>query len=214
MTIKPHIRAVIFDLGGVLLRTNSQQPRIELATRFGISPSELEEIIFYNPISQKAERGEASVDQVWVEIASLLNRPVEEMPEIQRKYFEADQVDFDLIKLIQQLRGQYKTALLSNTWFVDLPTWMRDTLQIPDTFDVIISSAYHRMAKPEPGIFQLALDMVGAQPEETVFVDDNEKNIAAANALGIHTIRFKNAEQARNELLNLLKSQGNPNDLA
>jgi glucose-1-phosphatase len=200
---QPYIKAVIFDLGGVILRTEDPQPRVELAQRLGITRWELEEAVFNNPISQQAERGLATAEEVWAEVGRRLNLPGEEIVPVRRAFFGGDRVDFELIELIQQLRGQYTTALLSNTWLVDLPGFLRDDLQVPDTFDVVISSAQARVAKPDAEIFHLALEQVNAQPAEAVFVDDNAANIQAAAGLGIHTVRFLNPSQAQAELLAL-----------
>jgi glucose-1-phosphatase len=197
------VKAVIFDLGGVILRTEDAQPRTALAERFGITRQELEDVVFNNPIAQQAERGQATMEAVWAEIARRLDLPGEQIREVRRSFFGGDRVDFELIELIQQLRGRYRTALLSNTWIVDLPAFLRDDLQVPDTFDVVISSAQARTAKPDPEIFHIALDKVGARPEEAVFVDDSTFNIQAAAALGIHTVRFLNTAQARAELVAL-----------
>ncbi len=83
-------------------------------------------------------------------------------------------------------------------------------LQIPDTFDVVISSAQCRLAKPDPAIFRLTLEAVQAEPDEAVFVDDADKNIEAAAMLGIRTVHFRGAEQARAELSALLGLDAEP----
>jgi glucose-1-phosphatase len=198
------VRAVIFDLGGVLLRTDDPQPRARLAERLGLSREELEQIVFENPLSQQAERGMATPEEAWTEVARRLHVSMEEIPKIRREFFGGDRVDFGLIELIQNLRPAYTTALLSNTMIVDLPGFLREELRIQDTFDIVISSAHRKMAKPDPAIFHLALELVKARPQESVFVDDAARNIAAASAIGMNTIHFRSAAQARADLLALL----------
>ncbi len=198
------IIAIIFDLGGVILRTEDPQPRINLARSLGITRLELENIVFFNPVSQRAERGQASPDEVWISIARTLNLPVDRMPEFKKQFFNGDRVDDHLVEFIKKLRASYTTALLSNTWTVDLERALREDYKIVDAFDMVISSAYHQIVKPEPAIFKLALDLLKTHPEQTVFVDDAEKNITAAAALGIHTIHFRNERQARSDLLAIL----------
>ncbi len=205
MQRQAHIRAVIFDLGGVLLRTEDHQPREALAKQLGLPRAKLEDVVFQNPVAQQAEQGKASVAQVWKEAARELGQPESFIPTLSKQFFAGDRVDFELIDLIQRLRPAYTTALLSNTWIVDLPRWIREELEIPETFDMIISSAQLGLAKPDPAIFQQALKLVQAAADETVFVDDNERNIAAAQELHMHTIHFRNAAQARSELLGLVQ---------
>jgi epoxide hydrolase-like predicted phosphatase len=204
MVVQQQIRAVIFDLGGVLLRTDDPQPRTALAQRLGRSRADLENIIFGNPVSSQAEIGQATRSEVWKEIAQRLNLPEEEMPMIEQAFFAGDHVDFDLIHMIQTLRSSYTTALLSNTWNVDLETYLSNSLQILDTFDVIVSSAAFGVAKPDPRVYQGVLSLVQAKPEEAVFVDDNAANIASAAALGIHTVQFINSGQTKQALQDLL----------
>lgn len=205
MTGTQPIKAVIFDLGGVLLRTDDPRPRTDLASRLGLTRLKLEEIVFNNPVAQQAEIGQATIEAVWNEVIRLLDLPAQEIPAVRRAFFGGDSVDFELIGFIQSLRPHYTTALLSNSWMVDLPRFLREDLQIPDTFDVIISSAQQGMKKPDAAIFQAALMQVNARPDEAVFVDDFAHNITAAAALGIHTVHFTRAEQARSELKALLR---------
>ncbi len=204
MSANIHIKAVIFDLGGVLLRTDNPQPRTDLADQLGISRLKLEEIVFNNPVAQQAECGQATPEAVWIEAARLLDLPQSEIPALRRAFFGGDTVDFELIRFIQALRPAYTTALLSNTWFVDLPRFLRDDLQIPDTFDVVVSSAQQGVKKPDAEIFRATLKLVSASPNEAVFVDDFARNITAAAELGLHTIHFRSAGQAVSELKSLL----------
>lgn len=63
-----------------------------------------------------------------------------------------------------------------------------------------ISYSYHGVSKPNKESFELVLKQLEAQPNETLFIDDNEKNISAANNLGLNTIKFVNPKQLRGEL--------------
>ena len=65
--------------------------------------------------------------------------------------------------------------------------------------DMVISGVEHVM-KPDTRIFELALQRFGIKAEETVFIDDNPKNVAAANALGITGIVFEGKDKLQLEL--------------
>jgi len=198
--IQPVIRAVIFDLGGVILRTDDPGPRTALAERLGKTYAELDEIVFANPVSQAGERGLAAPEEVWAEVARLLSLPSGEVGQVRREFFAGDQVDMALVELIQGLRGRYLTALLSNHWIADMPRFLREELHVPDIFDLVISSAAIGLAKPDPQIFNLVLERLGVAPGEAVFVDDNLANIQAAGQMGIHAVRFFNLGQLRRDL--------------
>lgn len=202
------IRAVIFDLGGVILRTDDPAPRQLLAERLGYTYAELDSIVFNNPISQKAERGLATPEQVWGEIGQKLQIPDHEVAYFLREFFAGDTVDKTLIQFIGQIHAQHQTALLSNTWRKDLDRYIKEDLHFPDIFDLVISSAKIGIAKPDARIFQLTLQTLGVRPDEAIFVDDNRANIEAAAQLGMQAIRFLNRDQCLRDLLAYLQLPG------
>lgn len=72
-----------------------------------------------------------------------------------------------------------------------------------DRFRSILVSGEERLVKPDPAIYRLALDRFGLSAGESVFIDDNAANIAAAAALGIHAIHFTDAGSLRAALRDL-----------
>ncbi len=206
---KPDIRAVLFDLGGVILRTDDPTPREELAQRLGLSRYELEEIVFGNPVALKAEAGQASMDEVLQEIGHRLHLAPHETQEVIQSFFAGDKVDFNLVDQIRRMRLRYKTGLLSNGWRTNLSAYLHNELKVPeDTFDVIISSAACKMAKPDPKVYRLAVNLLEAEPAQVVFVDDNLRNIEAAQAAGLHAIQFVNSRQTEDDLASLIELPG------
>jgi len=117
---KSSIRAVLLDLGGVILRTDDLRPRQALAESLGRTYAELDKIVFGNPVAQRAERGQATLEQVWEEISRVLHLDPQQIPAFRRDFFGGDQVDFSLVDWIASLRGSCYTGLLSNTWYRDL----------------------------------------------------------------------------------------------
>jgi epoxide hydrolase-like predicted phosphatase len=193
------IKAVIFDFGGVLMRTEDQTPRRELSNRLDLKMERLYGLIFDSQSASKATLGEISVDQHWENVRLGLGLTLEEFPEVRRLFWAGDRLDADLVGKIRSLRPRYKTALLSNAWS-DLRRYLEDEWKIADAFDELIISAEAGMAKPEPEIFRLALSRLCVQPDQVVFVDDFPANIEAAQALGLNTVHFRSADQAAAEL--------------
>lgn len=201
------IKAVIFDLGGVIYRTEDPIPRTRLAESMGLSRAELEAIVFANPVALAGERGDASEADAWKETARLLSLPEAQIPAFRDAFFAGDRVDQELVEFIRSLRPTYTTALLSNNWSPDLEHTLRERLGIYEAFDVVISSAQRRVRKPDPEIFHYALEIVGARPKESIFVDDFEANTRAAASLGLHVVWFRATEQAVAELRALLQME-------
>lgn len=206
------IKALIFDFGGVLLRTMSQEPRDRLAAKFGLSRQELLSIVFDSQESQLEQLGRLSPGARWQRLAQDLRlKSQEELRAFQTEFFSADALDTELVAYLRRMRGPYKTALLSNAW-ANLAEWLRDRFRIDDCFDVIVISALVHMMKPDPAIYHYTLSQLQVAPQEAVFVDDTLPNVEAAAALGIHAIQFTTREAVLQELDALLQGMSNKGD--
>lgn len=93
------------------------------------------------------------------------------------------------------LRPRYQTALLSNS-FVGARREEEKRLRLSEITDLIVYSHEVGCSKPDPRIYAITCEQVGCQPEEIVFLDDAERNVAAAREYGIHAILFHDNEQA------------------
>ncbi len=199
------IKALISDLGGVLLRTRSDSSRRALEQRLGLLPNTIEARVFDSVLSQQAMRGEVSEEALWRALDRELDLARFGMTwhEFQGEFFAEDFLDEDLMRFIRSVRPEVKTGLLSNAW-----DGLRDVLHtrvpILDAFDVIVISAEVKIDKPDPRIYHLALDRLAVNPEEAIFVDDFRENVEAALALGLHSIQFQSSEQARRDIRALL----------
>ena len=94
-----------------------------------------------------------------------------------------------------------RTAALTNNWIGD-GTRERDWLG--DVFDVVVESAVEGLRKPDPRIYRVALDRLGAAPAATVFLDDIGRNLKPARELGMTTIKVDDEAQALAELAEAL----------
>lgn len=206
------IKALIFDFGGVLMRTMSQEPRDRLAAQFGLSREQLLSIVFDSQESQLEQLGRLSPGARWQRLAQDLGlQSQEELQAFQTEFFSADALDTELIAYLRRMRGPYRTALLSNAW-ANLADWLRDRFHMDDCFDVIVVSAAVHMMKPDPAIYHYTLSQLQVAPQEAVFVDDSPRNVAAAAALGIHAIQFTTREAVLEELAALLPAVRNKGD--
>src|SRR5262249_13062795 len=100
------------------------------------------------------------------------------------------ELNAELTAYFAGLRPRYRTAILSNS-FAGARSKEQEHYQFGDLCDLIIYSHEEGMSKPEPRIFELTCERLGVQPTEIVFLDDAEANVAAACALGMHGILFR-----------------------
>ena len=199
------VRAVIFDFGGVLVRMVDDRPRRELAEQLGVELSHLDNLVFFSESAQLASRGEISVAKHWQAVGLALGIAPRDMPAFLQKYWSADDVNWRLLEYIRSLHPRYKVGLLSNAWD-DLRQTMHQRWNIDGLFDELIISAEVKIVKPDPRIFQLAVDRLKVQPQEAVFVDDIMENVAAARTQGLIGIQYLELDQTLAELRYALPS--------
>lgn len=103
------------------------------------------------------------------------------------------------IQLIQQLRPQCKTALVSNA-ASDVRQFVPG-LDLTALCDELIVSAEVGMVKPNPQMFALACERLGVTPDQAIMIDDVKDNCDGARAAGLQTIWYHSYLQCKEELL-------------
>ncbi len=208
MPVNP-IRNIIFDLGGVILNIdprltvdafrslgwrdffeeNNQTNGKELFYRLESGNSSPE--VFRNNIRRIADiqRNDEEIDAAWA--AMILDIPT------------------DRIRYLEELKKSYRLFLLSNTNEIHRIKFHRDFetdfgYSFYDLFEHNFYSHEMGMRKPDPQIYIQALTEAGLVPEETLFIDDMEENIVAAQTIGMKGLHIKPGTLMRN-LPNYLK---------
>ncbi len=197
------VKAVAFDVGGVLLRTEDATSRHALEARFGLAPGGLADLVFNNPVSQKATLGLASEDEIWAYVAGKLNLANGQLEEVRRQFWAGDAWDETLLSFAEGLRPAARTAVLSNAWPNARLAFGAHLSR--RAFDAVIISAEEGCAKPDEKIYRLLLERLGTQAAETVFVDDMAENVAAAKAIGIQALRFTSTAEILDDIRRLLR---------
>jgi epoxide hydrolase-like predicted phosphatase len=196
------IRAIIFDYGGVLVRTVNPVPRRELERRFGMPPGGASKAVLESSRWDEVQLGRISTAEFWADVGQRLGLNAGELAEFRRAFWAGDRLDEELVTFIRNLRAEgYRTVLLSNA-----PTGLRQHLEqlgIADAFDALVISGCEGLMKPAPAIFELALARVGVAAEEAVFVDDFRVNVVAAWQVGLHATSFRGLSPLRKWLQDL-----------
>jgi putative hydrolase of the HAD superfamily len=196
------IRAFLFDVGGVLLRTRDRASRERWERRLGLAVGKLDEIVFRNPIAFRATVGQATAEDVWQYVAAQFDLTSEDLSKLRVDFWSADRWDEDLLAFIDVLHAQYLTGVISDAW-----PGARAAVEAQvhaGRFDLILFSGEEGVQKPDPEIYRRALSRLGVSPAEAFFVDDRHKNVQGALDLGMHGTLFVNSEQLRGEIERLL----------
>lgn len=200
-----NFRAVIWDLGGVLVRTDDPLPRQALAHRLGHTRASLDQVVFGGESSCRAQLGELTEDQHWENVRQMLELPADGLSAFQREFWGGDRLDIDLVDYIRSLRPNLRTGLLSNN-FSSLRGNLTSHWKIADAFDAIVISSEVHLLKPDPLMYRLVLEQLQVEPGEAIFVDDFIENIVGAQTAGMYAVHFQAPDQARMEINRLLNT--------
>lgn len=198
------IHAIIWDIGGVIERTEDPTPRQRAADRLGMDVPDLSHLFFGHTDNFRVQLGEITPDEHWENVRTELGLSKRELVSVRQAFFAGDRIDMDLVSTIRELKQDYCTAVLSNYMTV-LRERITEEWDIGDAFHHLIISAEVGLMKPHPEIYEFALETIGFAPEETVFIDDFIENIEGAQNVGIHGILFTSPEQVRTNLDEMLK---------
>jgi epoxide hydrolase-like predicted phosphatase len=188
------VRAVFFDIGGVLLRTVNPEPRRQWEQRLGLEAGQLAKLVFDNPVAQRATVGEATEAEVWREIGRALNLPPQLVSELREDFFAGDRWDEDLLAFVRKLRSRIRTGVISNGWpgaQRAMAKWIN-----PETFDAVVFSGVEKCRKPDEKIYRLALARLDLIPQEAMFFDDTRENVDGAGRVGMQAVLFEGPHPA------------------
>ncbi len=182
-------RAVIFDFGGVLVKTQDYAPRHRWDETLGMPHGTVESIVHGSRSWLQLMRGEIDHAEYWADVAARLNISDAAVAELMRDFYSGDRLDQELVHCIHTLRERgHQVALLSNAT-VALPAELME-LGIYDLFDPLVISAHIGALKPEAEAYSTVLSRLGIPGEQAIFVDDVLANIEGAAALGIHGVHY------------------------
>jgi putative hydrolase of the HAD superfamily len=196
------IRNVFIDFGGVIMRTEDRQPRIQAAQKLGMTDRELEKVVFESQTAALASTGDIPEEAHWQAVAEALHLSREESDKVMDAFFAGDRADAVLLDYLRSLRPERKVCLISNAWSGLRAFIAKQNFQ--DVFDHMVISAEVGLVKPGAGIYRLALEELQAAAAESVFLDDVLANIEGARAVGMQGIHFTHPERSLDELKQLL----------
>ena len=196
-----NVRAVAFDLGGVL--THTAFGGLErYCAEAGLPAATLTGYFRGHPMMARLEVREITSRDFlkFVCIDTERTHGIRlDIHELARAAAEGERLNPDMLELVAEVRATCATALLTNN--VAEAGW-RESLPF-DLFDHVVDSSAVSLRKPDPRIYRLLLELLGTEPAETAFVDDLPDNLVPAREMGITAIQFTGLERCRDELIRL-----------
>jgi putative hydrolase of the HAD superfamily len=201
-------RAVIFDLGGVVMPSPLDAFR-EYERHHDLPHRFLSEIVLAggeNGAWSKLERGELTMEQFGTafeaECAAAGGTVV--AGDVFTMVHEGSGPRPEMLTAVARIREEgLKVAALTNNWRTDDSDSSGASL-LGDVFDIVVESAVEGLRNPDPRIYEATCARLGVQPSECVFLDDLGVNLKPARALGMATIKVGDPETALAELADVL----------
>lgn len=189
------IRAVVFDIGGILEITPDLGVTEKWEQRLHFKPGELNERM--GSLWRDGSLGNCTLEDVIRALREKVGMDQKQIDDFLDDLWSEylGQPNTELIEYLRGLRPRFQTALLSNS-FVGARDKEQERYQFEELVDLIIYSHEVGVAKPDRRIYELTCERLGVQPAEMIFLDDNRRPVVAAHALGIHAILFENNTQA------------------
>jgi HAD superfamily hydrolase (TIGR01509 family) len=182
--------AVIFDWGGVLMRTEDYTPRHNWDRRLGLPAGTVESVVHGIGAWQQAQQGKLSPDAYWAAVGAELKLEADQLNELRQDFYCGDRLNENLVTLIRRLRrgDDIAIGLLSNN-IADLREELIQT-GLNALFDAVVISAEIGVMKPAPAAYDAILGRLNLSPHEALLVDDSPANVAGAQAIGMKAVLF------------------------
>jgi epoxide hydrolase-like predicted phosphatase len=184
------IRAVVFDIGGVLEKVDNPEAWLgKWRRRLGLTEAEFEAAAATTDRSEPAMTGgvtEAESRQRWVEALRLSEADADEFVRDMWDWY-CGELDAELMGYAAGLRPAFTTAILSNSG-PGAREQEESRYGFSTVFDPIVYSHEVGMQKPDPRIYALTCDLLQLEPQQVVFLDDTQVSVDGATAAGMHAV--------------------------
>lgn len=182
------IKAIIFDLGRVILDFDWMIACDNLSKYAGISGKEIKKIVFDGGLEFELERGECTPEEFHERVVDATGADVS-YEDFVRLWGEIFSPNPPVMEIVRKLKGKYRLLLLSDTNDIHFRYGV-STFKEPMMMDGFVLSHKVGVLKPDSKLYMEAVKAAGCRPEECVYIDDLERNVEAAAELGINTILY------------------------
>lgn len=205
---KENLKILLFDIGGILLSNGwGHQSRKLAAEKFGLDYNEINEL--HNFIFNVYEIGSITLDEYLDRV--IFTQPRDFTKEDFKAFIYEQSVELPTLKWLKEWkRGCGFRVISVNNEGKELNDYRVKKFKLHEFFDAFVSSCEVRMRKPDPGIWQLAMGIAQASPEQCVYFDDRIMFVHAAQRLGIRAFQHTDLESTK-KILEQLKEENHNN---
>jgi FMN phosphatase YigB (HAD superfamily) len=195
------VKAVLFDLGQVLIDFDHLRAAESLSCFTDKSAQEIFDLFFDSELTALFEEGKISPREFFAEVRGMLNLDISyhQFVPVWNEIFFFSEKNFGVYQLACKIKNTYKFGVLSNINILHLE-YIKRTFPLLNAFTIIASNELG-LRKPDPDIYQKALQKLGEPAENVFYTDDRAELVASASQLGMRSFIFKDAEGLRKDLL-------------
>ena len=196
----PEIRALFWDIGGVLLTNAWDHDERALAfEHFRLQREEFEQR--HKQVVEVFEQGRITLDEYLQQTVFYEPRDFR-TEEFKQFLFSLSKPKSDTLEIARRLAPKYFIGTINNE-SRELNQYRIEKFGLGDIFKLFVSSCFVGLRKPDERIYRMALDLTHRTAEECVFIDDRQPNVEAALKVGMRGIVAPQADQLLRELADL-----------
>lgn len=204
------LKVILLDFDGVVANVNIDkviEESVPYLRYHKLSIMEVLDKYFYNnPKNEALDLGLTTTKVIREELRKKLWRGTKEdwmkwWTNVEGAY----EISSGMLKWLKELQLNYLLAMVTDN-HLGFNQWLDKRSDIRDFFRIVVNSANIGIKKPDIRLFKFIVNNLGVMFHECVFIDDDEKNVREANALGMPSIHFSSVEQARESLRDLIKN--------
>lgn len=195
------IKAIVFDLGNVLVDFDYSIAAKRIAHFCNLSIKDIPKILLNSQITRVFEEGKIQPEDFFLRVKDLLGLDIsyEAFVPIWNEVFFLSAKNRSVFSLANILRDKYKIAVLSNINTLHFG-YLKKNFPVFDIFHAVFASCDMGLVKPDLKIYNEVLSVLKVGPEEVFYTDDREELIKSARLLIEHSFVFKDAKKLKNDL--------------
>ena len=198
MEKKENIRAILFDMGNVLIFFDAKRSSKAFSEAVGVPEDKIWQVFFVSELERSYTRGEISSEEFYRRVSEHFPKKID-FATFARLWNNIFTENHEMNDLLKKLKKRYPLYLISNTNDLHFEYVCKE-FPIAHHFTRCFPSHVVGHRKPDQAMFEHVLSEIKLRPEEAVFIDDVAEFVESARRLGIHGIQFTSRTALEGEL--------------